>query len=912
MATTPLGRGLVLPGALPDWFVVVLRRCYERSYAVSVRLPWPWTGRLQEMRLIEAALSDEGSSGIVICGAAGVGKSRIAREALDSAASRGCVTRWAVGTSSARSLPLGAFTTWVRSDGADTVRLVRGVIESLTAAAPGATVVVGVDDVHLLDDLSTFVLHQLVQRRAAKVVLTVRDGEPIDPGTQELWKAGHFERLDLQPLPADETATLLSATLGGSMDSHAASRLWELVGGNVLYLRHIVEQEVADGRLKELHGFWQWTGDPIMPCGLVELVESRIGALPADAGTVVDALAIGEPIKLEALKRIAGPGAVEEADIRGLITLDYYDSGIEVHVAHPLYGEVRRKRAAPTRLRRLRGLVAAELAAADDCDDIQVVIRRAALSVDSDLPPDVGLLCKAANGAIWLADLSLADRLAQAAVRAGAGPEAHFLRAHALSWLGRGKEAEAVLADVPISQLSDNDHARLTYLRASNMLWALANPTRAKKIIDDASRTTARHARSWIDALLTVYWFAMDRPDAATQASQKLAIDTLPPVVGTETAWALAAISADAGRADDAVAIAKMGYTVATRCLDAPHMRFNVADAHLSALVLSGRIREAREVAERVRQQAADLPGAAESLGAAVAGRAALGAGSLETACALLEEAAAALSASGHTIGWGYRYHVPYATALAIRGCTGEAAAVLGALGKVRRPFRSLDYERSLAQAWVSASQGAVNEAIAILQSAAETAAANGRFAAEVICLQNATQLGDRSGADRLRELETMVDGPRAGLAARFGGAMHNDDPAELAEVSAEYEAMGDLVAAADASAHAAMAYRRRDLRGSALLAITRAEELSAQCGGADTPALRQAREPLPLTDREREIVMLIRGGLSNRDIAARLSVSVRTVEGHIYKAMNKTGTASREELAALLPKRMPPPGTSL
>ena len=162
--------------------------------------------------------------------------------------------------------------------------------------------VVGVDDVHLLDDLSTFVVHQIVQRGAAKVVLTVRDGEPIPAGTQELWKAGQFERLDLQPLPPDETTTLLSATLGGSVDSHAASRLWKLTRGNVLYLRHIVEQEVADGRLEKLHGYWQWIGDPIMPCGLVELIESRIGALPTAVGAVIDALAIGEPIELAALE----------------------------------------------------------------------------------------------------------------------------------------------------------------------------------------------------------------------------------------------------------------------------------------------------------------------------------------------------------------------------------------------------------------------------------------------------------------------------------------------------------------------------------------------------------------------------------------------------------------------------------
>jgi DNA-binding NarL/FixJ family response regulator len=177
---------------------------------------------------------------------------------------------------------------------------------------------------------------------------------------------------------------------------------------------------------------------------------------------------------------------------------------------------------------------------------------------------------------------------------------------------------------------------------------------------------------------------------------------------------------------------------------------------------------------------------------------------------------------------------------------------------------------------------------------------------AEVICLQTATQFGFGFGAPRLYELEKTVDGPRVGLAARFASAMHDDNAAELATVSKGFETMGDLVAAVDAAAHAATAYRRWDLRGSALASITRAEVLGAQCGGADTPALRQAREPLPLTGREREIVMLVGGGLSNRDIAARLHLSIRTVEGHIYKAMNKTGTADREELAALLPKRMP------
>jgi DNA-binding CsgD family transcriptional regulator len=457
-----------------------------------------------------------------------------------------------------------------------------------------------------------------------------------------------------------------------------------------------------------------------------------------------------------------------------------------------------------------------------------------------------------------------------------------------------------VLAEVSATALTDAQQARLAFLRASNALWALGDPARAKEIIDDASRTTPPQARSYIDAILTVYWFAMDRPEAARRASESLNLEHLPAVVGTEIAWVLAVIAADAGRTSEAVTIAEAGYAAATRSFDAPHMRFNIADAHVGALVLAGRIPDALEVAERVRRQAADLPGAAQLLGSAVAGRAALGAGRLDTAGVALEKAAEGLAAS-HAIGWGYRYHIPRMTVLAMRGPTVEAGATLAALDKERQ-FRALDYERALARAWLVASQGAVSEAIAIVLLAAEKASANRQFAAEVVCLQTATQFGDRTSAPRLQALKPIVEGPRAGLAARFAVALRDEAGAELSSVSEEFERIGDLLAAVDAAAHAALAYRSQDLRGSALSCSARADALATQCGGASTPALRRATEPLPLTDREAEIVMMIGAGLSNRAIAERLTVSVRTVESHIYRAMSKTGTTSRDELAALMP----------
>ena len=385
-------------------------------------------------------------------------------------------------------------------------------------------------------------------------------------------------------------------------------------------------------------------------------------------------------------------------------------------------------------------------------------------------------------------------------------------------------------------------------------------------------------------------------------ASESLALGDLPAVVGAEIAWVLADISASAGRTTEAVAAADAGYTAVARSFEAPHMRFNIADAHVSALLLAGRIAEALEVAERVRLQAADLPGAAQMLGAAVAGRAALGAGRLHSAGALFEQATVGPSAT-HALGWGYRYHVPRATALAMCGSTVEAATALAALDTQRSPFRLLDHERSLARARVAAGRGAVSEAISVLLSAAERASAKGQFAAEVLCLQTATQFGDRSGSLRLRDLEAIVEGPRVGAAARFSAALSEGDAAELAALSEEFERMGDLVAAVDAAAQAAITYRSKGLRGSALGCATRADALAEKCGGARTPARRQASEPVPFTDREREIVMLIGEGLSNRAVAERLTLSIRTVESHIYRAMARTGTTSRDELAALLPR---------
>jgi DNA-binding CsgD family transcriptional regulator len=54
------------------------------------------------------------------------------------------------------------------------------------------------------------------------------------------------------------------------------------------------------------------------------------------------------------------------------------------------------------------------------------------------------------------------------------------------------------------------------------------------------------------------------------------------------------------------------------------------------------------------------------------------------------------------------------------------------------------------------------------------------------------------------------------------------------------------------------------------------------------------------LTVRQREVATMAASGLSNRVIAERLGVSVRTVENFVYKACLIAGVNNRSQLAAL------------
>jgi DNA-binding NarL/FixJ family response regulator len=209
--------------------------------------------------------------------------------------------------------------------------------------------------------------------------------------------------------------------------------------------------------------------------------------------------------------------------------------------------------------------------------------------------------------------------------------------------------------------------------------------------------------------------------------------------------------------------------------------------------------------------------------------------------------------------------------------------------------------ELALARAWVAAAEGGVGQAVELALTAAVLAADSAQWAVEVSARHACVCFGDVGQADALTELAGRVDGPRAAAAAAHATALAARDPDALLAAADQLEQSELVMLAADATAQAADVLRAKGRTAPAAFATARARALAGRCEDARTPALRAGTAPLPISAREREVATLAAAGLSNKQIAERLHVSVRTVEGHVYRACTRLGLTDRAALATLV-----------
>ncbi len=878
-----------------------LRSAVPFSSAAEVELhEWPLTGRDRELAAITASLGRSGSGGLILTGAPGVGKSRLALEAARLAHSWDWSVRTVVASSAASGIPFGAFAALRVPSPAvrNRFELLQQMARALLDHAAERPLLIAVDDAHFLDPSSAALVHHLVTATPAFVLCTVRAGPPAPEALFSLWKDGHAARMEIEPLDRDHLAGLLTAVLGAPPDTLTERELWRLTQGNVLYLREVVLAALRGGTLVRADDRWRWTGALPVSGRLAEVVGVRLGHLSGASRRLAELLALAEPLDQGSLRLLCTPGTLMQAESRGRVVVS--DGGRTVRLAHPLYGEVLRAAIPQLRAQRLLGDVADAL---DTSPDRGQLLRSIMCRLQAGQIPAANHLTLAAEQALAVFDNTLAERLARLALReAGAGFAAGLALAGALTGQGRASEAEEVLLGMTGQVSTDEDMVALATLRAPNLWSGLGRAEEARRVLVEAASAVSTSAGL---AQLTAVSDTMEmsfarvlvesttlRPSsgAATDDSPFTRIlQCIRSYLGARPEQALREIerlAQEPSRVDQVMSWAPPNPLESCRC---------------PGLYYAGRLAEAHELAIR---------GYAEARAAAVAstqgvwcyyrGIVYLFEGKPSSAIPVLAEGADLLQT-----------YDPFWMRPNCLGVLAQAAAVVGAtyqaehaLAQIELIPGQLESARSVvaqARAWLTAAAGRRREACRLLVARARADDSVGLRTVAIHLLHDAVRLGESSCADYLTELAADADGDLLPLFAAHGRALRMRRGDALALISERFEGIGAILYAAEAAARAAVRHRRASRDREALAQERRASQLVRRCEGARTPALSLLTPPRALSPREAEVARLVARGLTSREVAGRLSVSVRTVDNQLASIYSKLGIGGRSELGVAL-----------
>lgn len=873
----------------------------------ALRGQWPLVGRESLLATVTASLRSPAASVVVLCGASGMGKTRLAAEAAAVLAGDSWLTIPVTANETVSAIPLGALAPALAIArlelevvAHDLVALFDQAKRSVETAAVGRRVLIVVDDLSLLDSLSLAVITQLLAAGTVRLLATMRSGDPIPDAILSMWTSNSALRVDVPALTVSEYEKLLGEVLGSPVTNRTAADFHRMSRGNPLFLRELAIGAMDAGHLVESDGVWQLLAEPMGTPALHDLIRWRLRHLTPEALAIVERVAICQPLALDDL---VGPGMraqVVELERAGLVTVTESGTRLLVSLSHPQY--VAAVRTSLSRLRTIDLLLdQAEVVASRAMGPVDE-LRVATWRLDAGQPSDPDLLTRAAHLAVIAQDHAAIVRLAAAAIDAGAPPaELLYLQGQATWTMGRTSEALELLASAAkhdeLSPTTIQLSGAIALARASTYAGEILGNSKGIAVLDAAQN---RHPTLAPSLSLSRAVLLLNLEEAELAADQLLSAD--PSGASDADRPAILAMSAALpnsalGRAELSISLARDAVAHASQRENPP---FPVRRAQMvlsTALVHAGELTEAKAlIIASLHDGMRHGDELAIRYNELMLGRAHLAMGKLSAAARWFRDVVTGAQTRG-PISYRDQARALLAITLAWQGKTDAARALRDELSD---ELIATNSQAMLAARWIEAVTGDRDAATEKILDHAQVVTARGHRVIAAGLLHAAARLG--AAAQAAPALATLAEGSDSAhirAQAEHAAAEASASPDALISVGQTWQAAGHLLYAAEAFATAATIAAREERARDAAALRQRVENLLTQCDGASTPLLQFTEHVQPLTRREREIAALATQGLSSIEIAERLFLSPRTVNNHLQATYSKLGIRSRAELSS-------------
>lgn len=866
--------------------------------------------------VVTALLRGEGR-GVILAGEYGVGKTFVARQVLENIAPESLVISLRC-SSSTESIEYGAISPLMSNFGRETLdspmAVLQGATKFLNEHAGGRDVVIFIDNVQNLDKGSALILTQLTVNGVIRLLAACQSLTEVPLEIVGLWRDGIIRRIDIMPFSLPEARQWFESFLGAKVSEAAARALWSAGGGVPRFLDVIIHEQVEARILVKTDDVWVVTGEAFV-CGSngIDTVMTALGSVSDSERMLAEILALSGGMPLNQLMNVGDVAALDMLQQRGYLDISQ-DELAYVRLSNWLMAKVLRKQVPAGRSRGLRRMVLDSAEANNH--SISPGFAAAIWSLDCGVPLDFEQTLVAAKDATQSGSPREALRLLEALSGAKDRPGILVELVRARIALGESSKARTLVfnPEFRVSQLPDRQWVDVMFLRAALARSQDQVPENAGDILDSVSvRLASREASDGSERNAATESELLDmREDLALgmveqaihEGRYKTAIRGLHELHKTgrssETrvlagSWLVQALTLT-GSVVDAARI--------SREIDLENLEGDVGflptEATGSALVSAV---VASLSAERIGRHNLWAPAGmfmgtrGESYAELSEGLVAAYSGSADKALECLLPAASQLKELGEIGTWSLAV-AAIAYACALKGDNDMALEYLNQ-GKSRVVLcaRLLSTACSYFQVLASAELASKEKAVVRLFSLADEERQYRTTAVEMVFVNAAVRLGNVAGAQRLLALATGLQGSLARLCEGFGRGLVNRDVSMLVKVAEVAARQGDTLFSRDVARAAlkiagenadrvGMRFAQQLIRGGMLKL--------GQVKVSDEDGQR-------LTGREKEVAVQAASGASNKDIAAKMHISVRTVEGHLYQIYSKLQVASRAELRETL-----------